>query len=50
AAQRLDAAWSKGPALDASERGQLALAIAAAKVAATRNGLDLCNRMLEVTG
>ncbi len=31
AAQRLDAAWSKGPALDASERGQLALAIAAAK-------------------
>ncbi|MEM8205539.1 DUF4105 domain-containing protein, partial [Morganella morganii] len=43
AAQRLDAAWSKGPALDASERGQLALAIAAAKVAATRNGLDLCN-------
>lgn len=50
AAQRLDAAWSKGPALDASERGQLALAIAAAKVAATRNGLDLCNRMFEVTG
>ena len=31
-------------------RGQLALAIAAAKVAATRNGLDLCNRMFEVTG
>ncbi|EMP7869663.1 acyl-CoA dehydrogenase family protein [Pseudomonas aeruginosa] len=50
AVQRLDAAWSKGPALDASERGQLALAIAAAKVAATRNGLDLCNRMFEVTG
>nr|WP_132678874.1 LLM class flavin-dependent oxidoreductase [Pseudomonas aeruginosa] len=50
AAQRLDAAWSEGPALDASERGQLALAIAAAKVAATRNGLDLCNRMFEVTG
>ena len=40
----------QGPALDASERGQLALAIAAAKVAATRNGLDLCNRMFEVTG
>ena len=35
AAQRLDAAWSEGPALDASERGQLALAIAAAKVAAS---------------
>ncbi len=28
----------------------MALAIAAAKVAATRNGLDLCNRMFEVTG
>jgi alkylation response protein AidB-like acyl-CoA dehydrogenase len=50
AAQLLDEAWSKGTALDAEERGRLAVAIATAKVAATRNGLDICNRLFEVTG
>lgn len=50
AAQLLDEAWSKGAALDADERGRLAVAIATAKVAATRNGLEICNRLFEVTG
>ena len=35
---------------DAEERGHLALAIATAKVAATRTGLDLTSRLFEVTG
>ena len=46
----LDKAWVKGPALSAEERGHLATAIATAKVAATRNGLELCSRLFEVTG
>ena len=50
AAAQLDHAWAKGPTLSAHERGQLAIAIATAKVAATRQGLDLCNRLFEVTG
>jgi alkylation response protein AidB-like acyl-CoA dehydrogenase len=50
AAGMLDDAWERGPALDESERGELALKIAAAKVAATRVGLDLTSRMFDVTG
>ncbi|KEX91406.1 monooxygenase [Pseudomonas putida] len=50
AADLLDKAWAKGPSLSAEERGYLATAIAAAKVAATRNGLELCSRLFEVTG
>ncbi|KJZ46906.1 MULTISPECIES: acyl-CoA dehydrogenase family protein [Pseudomonas] len=50
AAELLDHAWAKGPNLSESERGQLAIAIATAKVAATRQGLDLCSRLFEVTG
>jgi alkylation response protein AidB-like acyl-CoA dehydrogenase len=46
----LDKAWAKGPNLSAEERGHLATAIATAKVAATRNGLELCSRLYEVTG
>ena len=46
----LDQAWTKGPNLSEHERGQLAVAIATAKVAATRQGLDLCSRLFEVTG
>jgi len=46
----LDLAWDKGPALSEHERGQLAIAIATAKVAATRSGLELCSRLFEVTG
>ena len=50
AAELLDQAWAKGPSLSESERGELAIAIATAKVAATRNGLELCSRLFEVTG
>ncbi|WP_285429018.1 acyl-CoA dehydrogenase family protein [Pseudomonas sp. lyk4-R2A-8] len=50
AADLLDEAWAKGPALGEKQRGQLAIAIATAKVAATRQGLDLCSRLFEVTG
>jgi alkylation response protein AidB-like acyl-CoA dehydrogenase len=46
----LDEAWAKGPNLSAEERGHLATAIATAKVAATRKGLELCSRLFEVTG
>lgn len=50
AAEQLDEAWHKGHALGAEERAQLALAIATAKVAAVRTGLDICSRLFEVTG
>ncbi|MHC6225852.1 acyl-CoA dehydrogenase family protein [Pseudomonas sp. X10] len=50
AAEQLDVAWSKEHTLSAEERAQLALAIGTAKVAATRHGLDICNRLFEVTG
>ncbi|WP_167334519.1 acyl-CoA dehydrogenase family protein [Pseudomonas cremoricolorata] len=50
AAQRLDQAWAKEQALSAEERGDLAVAVGTAKVAATRHGLDLCSRLFEVTG
>ncbi|BAN49799.1 putative oxidoreductase [Metapseudomonas resinovorans NBRC 106553] len=46
----LDAAWNQGADLGETQRGELALAIATAKVAATRTGLDLCSRLFEVTG
>jgi len=46
----LDQAWANGPALGAEERGHLATAIATAKVAASRQGLELCSRLFEVTG
>lgn len=48
--QLLDEAWSKEHKLGFEERGQLAVAIATAKVAATRTGLDLTSRLFEVTG
>jgi len=50
AADLLDQAWAKGPNLSETERGQLAIAIATAKVAATQQGLELCSRLFEVTG
>ena len=50
AAALLDEAWRKEHALGAEERAQLAVAIATAKVAASRAGLDICNRLFEVTG
>ena len=50
AADRFDAAWRRGPALTEEERGSVALAVACAKVAAIRTGLDICTRMFEVAG
>lgn len=50
ATRQLDSAWAKEQALSAEERGDLALAIGTAKAAATRHGLDICNRLFEVTG
>ncbi|MES2888356.1 MAG: acyl-CoA dehydrogenase family protein [Pseudomonadota bacterium] len=50
AAAAFDAAWQRGPALQADERGQVAIAVAAAKVATTRASLDVAHRMFEVVG
>lgn len=50
AAQKLDVAWQKDSALTEDERGEVAVCISAAKVMATRTGLDITSRMFEVTG
>ncbi len=50
AARLLDAAWLKEEALTEEERAQVALATASAKVLATRAGLDVTQRLFEVTG
>ncbi|MET1076398.1 MAG: acyl-CoA dehydrogenase family protein [Pseudomonas sp.] len=46
----LDRAWQQQQDLSAETRGELALAIATAKVAASRTGLDLTSRLFEVGG
>lgn len=43
-------AWERGDRLTAAERGRCAISIAAAKVTATRAGLDVASRLFEVTG
>ncbi|CAM2189114.1 putative FMNH2-dependent monooxygenase SfnC [Paraburkholderia sacchari] len=50
AVRRFDDAWAHGDALDEVGRGRVAVAVATAKVAATRNGLDLTSRLFEVAG
>ena len=50
AADRLDAAWIRADALTDAERGDVALAVATAKVAATEIGLTICTRMFDVAG
>ena len=45
-----DAAWNEGASLTEAARGDVAVAVATAKMAATRAGLDLTSRMFEVTG
>lgn len=50
AIEKLDQAWKKAESLTADERGQVAIAVATAKVAATRVGLDISSRLFEVTG
>jgi alkylation response protein AidB-like acyl-CoA dehydrogenase len=45
-----DRAWARGDRLTSQERGACALAIATAKVATSRAGLDVASRVFEVTG
>ncbi|WP_240647998.1 acyl-CoA dehydrogenase family protein [Pararobbsia silviterrae] len=50
AAERFDAAWDQGATLGETERGEVALAVATAKVAAIEAGLAICTRMFDVAG
>ena len=50
AAAILQAAWEKGIDLTTEERGKCAMAIATAKIAATKIGLDVTTRIFEVMG
>ncbi|MFT4267438.1 MAG: acyl-CoA dehydrogenase family protein [Xenophilus sp.] len=50
AAALFDAAWRRGESLDAQARGEVAVAVATAKVASTRVGLDVSSRLFETTG
>lgn len=44
------AAWEKGEELTAAERGEVAVAVASAKVLSTRVALDVTSKIFEVTG
>lgn len=46
----LDEAWASAEAITAEQRGELATAVALAKVASDRAGLETANRIFEVTG
>lgn len=50
AARLLDTAWNRGNDLTESGRAEVAIASATAKVLATRTGLDVTQRLFEVTG
>ncbi|MCA8184479.1 acyl-CoA dehydrogenase family protein [Burkholderia vietnamiensis] len=50
AAAAFDAAWTREAALTEIERGEVAIAVAAAKVSSAQAGLDVTQRMFEVTG
>ncbi|THJ33210.1 monooxygenase [Lampropedia aestuarii] len=50
AAERFEAAWQLGDAVTPAQRGEVAVAVFAAKVAASRSGLDLTSRLFEATG
>jgi alkylation response protein AidB-like acyl-CoA dehydrogenase len=50
AAVALDRGWARGDGLTSDERGQIAVAIAAAKITTTRASLEVGNRMFEVAG
>ena len=50
AGDALSAAWAQGDALSPEGRGQTAIAIAAAKVATTRAGLDVSSQVFDVMG
>ncbi|GAB5096626.1 acyl-CoA dehydrogenase family protein [Caballeronia sp. HLA56] len=50
AMHKFDTAWQRGLALTEDERGEVAVAVAASRVAAARAGLDVAHRMFDVTG
>jgi alkylation response protein AidB-like acyl-CoA dehydrogenase len=50
AAEQVQAAWEQQWSLTAEQRGECAIAVAAAKVASTRVGLEITNRIFEVMG
>ncbi|MBV8620517.1 MAG: acyl-CoA dehydrogenase family protein [Curvibacter sp.] len=50
AVAQFDEAWEQGDALDAEGRGRVAIAVATAKVASTRVGLEVASRLFETTG
>ncbi|XLZ71051.1 acyl-CoA dehydrogenase family protein [Massilia sp. SR12] len=50
AAQELDAALAKGSLVTERERGELAIAVAEAKVLAHRAGIEVSNQLFELTG
>lgn len=50
AASRFEAAWQSGAALTAAQRGEVAVAVTAAKIATSKVGLDVTSRLFEVTG
>ena len=47
---KLQEAWDIAEDLTEQQRGEVAIAVATAKVAATRTSLDITNRIFEVTG
>jgi len=50
AARALDAAFARGDALTADERGELAIAVAQAKVLAHRAAMEISSQFFELTG
>ena len=50
AAVRLDQALRQGPALTAAERGEVAIAVAEAKVLSHRAGIEVSSQLFELTG
>lgn len=49
-AEKVQAAWEKKDALTHQERGEIAVAVSVAKALATKAGLEIANRIFEVTG
>lgn len=50
AAKQLDSAWTKGLDLTEEERGEVALAVFAAKIHATQSGLEITSKIFDLTG
>jgi alkylation response protein AidB-like acyl-CoA dehydrogenase len=50
AARKLDAAFRRGAALSAAERGEVAIAVAEAKVLAHRASIEIGSQLFELTG